>query len=298
MIDRSRSLAFILTLVFLGGCAHVRTSYDPIEPVNRATFGFNQVVNRILIKPTLKVYRTLVPKPVRRRLFNVAQNIKVPVTAANQLLQGHPGAALRSVGRVVINTTVGVGGIFDVATDSGLPATQEDFGQTLGVWGVPQGPYLILPLLGPSSVRDTFGKAVDTVSDPLFWVLRGSNSSLIRNANTRRALSRTQAGLDGVTQTDAFFDELEELQKSVDPYTALRESWRQAREADVRNGELPKTLTDDPLNDVLSDVGHTQPATPAQDPPTPTSPAPAPVPPPSELLPPDNDPPPSRPKLL
>lgn len=298
MIDRSRSLAFTLMLAtLLGGCAHVRTSYDPIEPVNRATFGFNQIVNRIIVKPTLNIYRAIVPKPVRRRLFNVAQNITVPVTAANQLLQGRPGAALRSVGRVLINTTVGVGGVFDVATDSGLPAAQEDFGQTLGVWGVPQGPYIVLPVLGPSSVRDTFGKVVDTVSDPLFWVLRGSNSALIRNANTRRALGRTQFGLDGVTQTDAFFDELEELQKSVDPYTALRESWRQAREADVRNGELPKAKADDPLNDVLGDVGPAPSDPSGKEVPPPTAPDPAIVPPVDQ--PPSQDAhPPSPPKLL
>ena len=245
-----------LLLPLLVACASVgpngvRTRYDPIEPVNRVTFQINSAVDKVTIKPALFVYRTIIPRPIRRGLGNLSSNLATPVTAANQLLQGHPKAMLRSLARLLINSTLGIGGLFDPAKRAGILPVTEDFGQTLGVWGIGQGPYVVLPLLGPSSLRDTFGKAVDVVSDPLFWLLRGANNEIIRNANTRRAVSNLQSGLGFVTETDAFYDELEELQKTVDPYVALRESWRQSREADVRNGVPPMNPADDPLGDVL-----------------------------------------------
>ncbi len=242
---------FTLTACASGGLNGVGTGYDPIEPINRVTFKVNSIVNKNAVKPALTIYRTVMPHPVRRGLINLTGNLNTPVTAANQLLQGHPKAMLRSLARLIINSTLGIGGLFDPAKRAGIMPVEEDFGQTLGVWGVPQGPYLVLPLLGPSAVRDTFGKAVDVISDPLFWIFRGANNQIIRSANARQTISNAQTGLGFVTQTDAFFDELQELQKTVDPYVALRETWRQSRENDVRNGSPPQQKQDDPLGDEL-----------------------------------------------
>ncbi len=246
---------FVTTLAMLAisSCASsgVHTSYDPLEPLNRATFKVNSIVNKNAVKPALVVYRTIMPHPVRRGLINLTGNLNTPVTAANQLLQGHPKAMLKSLARLVINSTLGIGGLFDPAKRAGITPVEEDFGQTLGVWGVSQGPYLMIPLLGPSSARDAFGKAVDVISDPLFWIFRGANNEIIRSANARQTLSNAQTTLGFVTQTDAFFDELQELQKTVDPYVALRETWRQSRENDVRNGGPPQQKQDDPLGDEL-----------------------------------------------
>ena len=134
---------------------------DPWEGLNRAVFGFNDALDRYLLEPIATGWDFVVPEPAQRGLDNFFENLGLPRRIANDLLQGKPGKASNDFGRLLINTTFGLAGFFDVASDEGYENLEEDFGQTLGVWGVPSGPYVVLPLLGPSSPRDTAGLVVD-----------------------------------------------------------------------------------------------------------------------------------------
>jgi phospholipid-binding lipoprotein MlaA len=152
------------------GCAGARDRCDPLEPVNRTVYQFNDHFDRVLLKPAATVYNTAVPPPVRGGVTNFFGNFRDVTTAVNNLLQAKVSAAFSDVGRVLINSTVGILGVFDVATRIGLQKHHEDFGQTLGVWGTPDGAYLVLPILGPSTVRDTVGLPVDYLTDPQFYL--------------------------------------------------------------------------------------------------------------------------------
>src|SRR5277367_4763813 len=146
------------------------TVNDPAEPVNRAIFKANLAADHAVIRPVAQAYVDHVPQVVRQGVGNVVQNLKEPATTVNDLLQGHVAQAWQSVRRLAINTTVGAGGIFDVAKKWGLPPHSADFGQTLAVWGVGEGPFVELPLLGPSNPRDALGTAVDLALNPLTFV--------------------------------------------------------------------------------------------------------------------------------
>src|SRR4029077_20334792 len=134
---------------------------DPAEGINRAIFKANVAVDRAVMKPVAKAYNEHVPDVVQTGVHNVVQNLKEPAVAVNDLLQGNVGNAWQSVQRLTVNSTIGVAGVVDVAAKWGLPPSRADFGQTLGVWGVGEGPYVQLPLLGPSNPRDAVGTAVD-----------------------------------------------------------------------------------------------------------------------------------------
>jgi len=144
--------------------------YDPFESLNRNVYGFNESVDKAIVGPAARAYNNNVPKPARNGLSNFLSNANAPVVFANDILQAKPGRAAETLSRFIINTTVGLGGLFDVAGKSDLEGHTEDFGQTLGVWGVPMGPYVMTPLLGPSNLRDTVGGVVDMAFDPLTWV--------------------------------------------------------------------------------------------------------------------------------
>jgi len=143
---------------------------DPFEGLNRNIFGFNEWTDRHILRPTAKAYDKYVPSPIRSGVGNVFDNVGTPVIALNQLMQGKPRAMLSDTGRFLLNTTLGLGGIFDVATKVGLAKHEEDFGQTFGVWGAGTGYYVVLPLLGPSNIRDGLGLAVGAVLNPIRFI--------------------------------------------------------------------------------------------------------------------------------
>lgn len=202
---------------------------DPLEDVNRAVFEVNRTIDETLLKPVAIIYRGVVPEWGRDRISNALNNLGEPVTALNDLLQGEFGRAGVSLGRFVLNSTVGFLGMFDVAAEgAGLDRHTEDFGQTLGVWGLGEGPYLMLPLFGPSNPRDTIGLVADIFTDPFYYLF----PTAAKNARTFISIPSRRAD---------HIEDLEAVQKtSVDFYAALRNLYRQKRDADIRNGLLPE----------------------------------------------------------
>jgi phospholipid-binding lipoprotein MlaA len=161
-----------LAAVALAGCATQRSPSprDPFEPVNRATFEFNDNADRFVFKPVAEGYRAVLPEVVRTGVRNFFSNLRDPWNAVNQLLQGKVELALSDSWRFIVNSTFGLGGVMDVATDMRLPKHNEDFGQTLGVWGLDTGPYLVIPIWGPSSVRDGVGLVADAYAFLPWWI--------------------------------------------------------------------------------------------------------------------------------
>jgi phospholipid-binding lipoprotein MlaA len=214
---------------------------DPLEPLNRRTLDVNQFVDAILLRPTAKVYVFVLPEDGRKAIRHVLDNMKEPTLVFNNVLQGEFKRAGISLGRFAINSTVGFAGIVDVATLSGIARQPADFGQTLFVWGVPSGPYLILPILGPSNPRDAIGGAVDSYADP-FTIL--ANIDGVADLITVRLL------VDGVDQRASVLELLDDLQKnSVDFYAQLRSVTQQHRAAELRHESAPRptaSLYNDP----------------------------------------------------
>ena len=248
------ALLALAAVILLSGCAtrppasdpealqEYIEANDPLEPMNRAIFSFNQGVEQVLFRPLVAGYRVL-PIPVRRTFTGVLGNLSSPTIFANDLLQGEFERAGTTLGRMVINTTVGLGGIFDVAKAWGLERHREDFGQTLAVWGLNDGPYLVLPFLGPSNPRDAIGFGVDTLFvDPIAWYGYADNPNW-------HTLSRT--GMTLLDRFDLVQDNVDELRKSsIDFYATLRESYRQNRAKEIRNGRpapLPDFGEEDPF---------------------------------------------------
>ena len=205
--------------------------YDPLEPVNRGIFVFNQALDEMFLKPAARLYITIVPEGGRVAVSNVINNLKAPVTLANDLLQGEPDRAQTTIARFMVNTILGFGGVADVATDLGAPGHSEDFGQTAATYGVGGGPYLMLPFFGPSNVRDALGKVVDRFLDPLGYVLVDEV-----------AFART--GVEGLDQRARFLDVSEAMEKtSIDYYASIRSVFSQNRQFEIRNG-VPEPITD------------------------------------------------------
>lgn len=195
---------------------------DPFEPVNRAIFGLNEVVDLIVIRPVVEIWRGLMPQPVQTVVANVFNNLDDVFAGTSQALQGHGHAAATDFGRVLINTTVGIGGAFDVASGMGMTKVAGDFGQTLGVWGLPAGPYLVLPLLGPSSFRETAGRVGRYYSDPRTYLDPDWRYSLM-------ATEYVQARADG-----QYAETLVDV-SSFDKYVFVRNLYMQRRAAMVRD---------------------------------------------------------------
>lgn len=207
--------------------AEFEADNDPIEPFNRAIFDFNLVVDDILIRPAAIAYRDVVPEPARDSVKNALENLRSPIVFANDVLQGEPERAGTTVLRFLINSTFGLLGIFDVAKDAGYPGHSEDFGQTFASWGIGEGPYLVLPILGPSNPRDTTGLALEWYSDPFnIWM-----------DNTGRDwVMWTRTGLTGIDWRSRNIDTIDELKKtSIDFYAAVRSLYRQRRAEEIRN---------------------------------------------------------------
>lgn len=266
----SRKWARIWPLALLGlmlaACATVppqddpeaRAAYaevnDPLEPLNRVTFGFNRALNKVLLEPTAKVYRAVLPAPLRDGVHNALHNLSSPVIMANDLLQGEGKRAGNTFLRFLVNSTLGIAGLFDVAKSMGLDAHDEDFGQTLAVWGSGEGPYLVLPIFGPSSPRDGLGMGVDLVMDPFFWIIRASDEDY---------LNYVRAGAEGIDLLEQNLDELEELERSsIDFYAAMRTRYRENRRGEILNGadvepELPDYLLEDEVSEEQEEEGET-----------------------------------------
>ena len=203
---------------------------DPFEETNRAVFKFNTAVDDAIIHPVVKGYRFVVPEEARNSLGNFLRNLKSPVFFANEVLQGDIEGAGNVLLRAVINTFAGFGGLFDFAGKEGLPHEGEDFGQTLATWGLDHGPYLVVPVLGPSTARDSVGYIVDGYADPL-------NRYLFNIEKT--GVAYTRAGLSYLDLRDDLMDILEDLRNSsIDYYASTRSIYYQRREALV-NDENP-----------------------------------------------------------
>lgn len=201
---------------------------DPWEPMNRGIYRFNEAFDTVLMRPIAKTYVFVVPEFGRQRVTNVVTNLSEPVNMLNGFLQGSPERGFTSMWRFIINSTLGVAGLFDFAGyNFGLTLKDEDFGQTMGVYGVRSGPYLVLPFLGPSSIRDAFGRIVDWFSNPFNYV---DSDEFVY-------------GRVAVTMVDARARNLElldEIQRtSVDPYATIRSAYAQRRAALIRNNQPP-----------------------------------------------------------
>jgi phospholipid-binding lipoprotein MlaA len=229
------SSAFVFGLLLAcGGCAatpgDTATSddadgeRDPAEPVNRAIFKVNVAADHAVMKPVAEAYTDHVPEAVQKGIHNVVQNLKEPAVAVNDVLQGNVNHAWQSVQRLAVNSTVGVAGIFDVAEKLGVPPHKSDFGQTLGVWGVGEGPFVELPLLGPSNARDAVGTVVDMAMNPLTFV--GGAPATYAGVAT--------GGANVVDTRAQHLHDLDELERnSLDYYASLRSVYRQHRDAEI-----------------------------------------------------------------
>ena len=215
-----------------GNAFEVVDNHDPFENYNRSIYRFNSKLDKLILKPVTRAYVDHIPQPVRHGVRNFFSNLWEPTTMVNAALQGKPRDAAKSTARFFVNTTFGVLGLFDAATPMGIPKLEEDFGQTLAVWGVNDGPYLMLPFLGPSNVRDLGGLIVQYAAADLVSPIFDDPERLY--ALGLRLLD-TRARLLGVDET---------LELQVDPYLFLRESYRQSRLALINDGVVPDVEED------------------------------------------------------
>jgi phospholipid-binding lipoprotein MlaA len=215
--------------------AEYKDTNDPLEPANRVVYAINDGVDVVVLKPLALAYRHLVPQVVRDHTHDVLANLGNPVALANDMMQGKPRRAGDTMMRLVVNTTVGVGGIFDVATGWGWPAHDSDAGITLALWGVPEGPYLYLPVLGPSNPRDAIGFGVDLAMDPLTWVGKGA---VVTDLNYSRL------GLSALDARERVLDDLDRIkQQALDPYATIRSLARQYRQSQIDDARADDRAT-------------------------------------------------------
>jgi phospholipid-binding lipoprotein MlaA len=224
---RSRLACLALSVSLLGGCAMGTTPGDPFESVNRGIYSFNEGLDNAILKPTAQAYRAVLPQFIRSSVSNFFSNINDVVVALNNLLQGKFTDAYSDLGRVAINTTIGVLGLFDVASEAGIEKHDEDFGQTLGKWGVGEGPFLVLPFLGPSNGRDAVGRFVDYKTDLAAYVDPTRSRNQLWGT---RVVNRRSELLDAsnVLQTAA-----------LDPYEFVRDAYLQRRRNLIYDGSPP-----------------------------------------------------------
>ena len=204
-------------------------AHDPLEPINRQVFAFNHSLDNRVALPLATFYRSAAPEPFRVHLHYFLTNLQLPVTAANDILQLHFERSGEAVGRFAVNSTIGIGGVFDVATDWGMPNHREDFGQTMGWYGIGEGLYVIMPLGGPASARDIAGSVVDGYINPLGY---------IQWKHKNYYWSWPLRLLSFVDSRSPSVDALREIQRSsIDLYATTRSLYRQSRDAEIRNGE-------------------------------------------------------------
>lgn len=222
-----------MALSFMVGCAslpagHIADQRDPWERYNRAMFEFNETLDRTVIKPVAEFYRDVVPEVLQWGFRNFVGNIRDVATAIHHLVQGKPADAAESAARVVFNTTIGFLGISDPASEMGYAKTREDFGQTFGRWEVGTGPYVVLPLFGPSTVRDAFGLILDFRIDPM--------TGAVPDSGTRSAVY----GVAAIDLRKDLLDAQSTIEAlSFDKYSGVRDAWMARRRSQVYDGDPP-----------------------------------------------------------
>lgn len=225
-----RLFPILAAAALTGGCASVPegegVEYDPWERMNRGIYRFNDAADRAIMRPIARGYSAVLPEPVRQGVTNFSRNLLTPLYSVNNFLQGKPKEGTGELFRLAINSTVGIGGIFDVAAMNGIESNPEDFGQTAAVWGVPAGPYVVVPFLGPQTLRDAVMLPVDLQLDPLYHY----RVSSVRDRLYVLRLINLRANLLPL-------DEL--LNDSADPYVTMRESFLQNREFAIYDGNPP-----------------------------------------------------------
>jgi len=225
----------------VSGCAS-QSNKDPLEGINRGIYKFNDVTDKAVFKPVATAYKTVTPTPIRTGVNNFFNNLGSITSVFNNLLQFKFTNAFSEAGRFVINSTFGLAGFIDVAGMDKIPVHKEDFGQTLGYWGTGSGAYLVLPFLGPSSLRDATGLVVDTATtDPITYT---HNIGEVRLHNQLRAAQFIDKRAELLTATD-LVDEA-----SLDPYAFMRDAYLQRRASLVQDGLVPKELLNDDFDEV------------------------------------------------
>jgi phospholipid-binding lipoprotein MlaA len=229
-VGRIKRLLILSAACLFVGCASIPAGVepsprDPWEPFNRSVFEFNEGLDTYLLKPVVSTYRFILPEIVREGIYNFFSNYSDIYTALQNLLQGKPDYAFNDIMRVAVNTLFGLGGLMDVATPGGLEKHKEDWGQTFGVWGIPSGPYVVLPFFGSSSVRDTFGTAADLETDYLF--------KYIPNVGLRNSIT----GLRVVNARNTYYEAGDLLDgAAIDKYSFIRDAYLQRREYQINEG--------------------------------------------------------------
>lgn len=247
VIRRHLLVVTAVLLGSLGGCAtpppaddpdavaDFNETNDPLEPTNRVIYAFNNGLDTVILRPAAQAYRFLIPPPVRGGIHNVLSNLATPVQLSNDMLEGKPRRAGDTTMRFVINTTVGVLGVFDLAKDWGYPDHDADFGMTLALWGLPSGPFLFLPVFGPSDPRDAIGLGVNVAMDPFTWVGRGA---------AVRALDWSRFAITGLDQRERRLDDIDSVKKTaLDPYATFRSLYRQNRQAKIEDARNDRRAT-------------------------------------------------------
>lgn len=221
LIWRGVSTCFVLVLLAASGCASIPGGKpdprDRFERFNRSVYAFNRVVDHAILRPAARGYVRITPAPVRASITRFMDNLTYSTTILNDFLQGKPDDGIHDLARLVVNTTIGIGGLFDPASNMGLPRNQEDFGLTLGTWGVPSGPYLMLPFFGPSDLRDAIGLVPDEYTTPRAY---------IQDPWVRWSLWT----VDVVNQRALLLDTDRMLDNAFDPYAILRSAYLQRRD--------------------------------------------------------------------
>lgn len=231
----------LASATLLGACAdytnqaalNADVEADPLEGFNRAMFGVNTALDKAVIRPVTYVYRGVVPEGGRESVSNFVNNIYSPVVLANSVLQGDQENSFATFWRFVVNTTFGIGGLFDVASTAGLKNRDADFGQTLAVWGAGSGPYLVLPILGPGTLRDSFGKGVDILINPVTWADEEWYGYALAGVTIVDTRSRNFTAIDDVYRT------------SLDPYVTFRSGYLQRRAREIRQAmQRPRSVVE------------------------------------------------------
>lgn len=228
-MKRTIRLLGVALVVAAAGCAHSPT-YDPADPlerINRGVYAFNDTADKYVLRPVAKGYVAVTPGFVRKGVTNFFHNLGYPLTIVNQFLQGKPVEGLSDTGRFLVNTTLGIGGLFDPASALGLAPHEEDFGQTFGVWGIGQGWYLMVPFLGPSTNRDFTGRLVGGPLNPLFY---GDDAEAVFVVNL----------LDIVNTRALLLSSDRLVRQAFDPYVFVRDAYLQSRRSAVHDGNPPR----------------------------------------------------------
>lgn len=219
--------------ISLGACASTpgaTSSNDPYEDFNRSMFSFNMALDKNVLEPVSDGYTAITPKWGRDRVADFFQNLGEPLTFLNELLQGEGERALQTGFRFTVNSTLGLAGLFDIAGYEGLEAHDEDFGQTLAVWGVDSGPYLVLPLLGSTNPRDLLGFTVERAASPTNYVRYSGDDA------DDRTIRIGMAALNGLNARSAIDSQIEDLRRQIEPYSALRDIHLRQRTTAIKNG--------------------------------------------------------------